>query len=133
MVHVTPEGRVDIDELETRLLQKPRPRLLALSCASNVTGVKTPVHEVLEHAQDARVPVLLDAAQILAHEKRDFSRMPGGGPEFFAATVHKAYAPLGSAFLVARRDLLDNALPWMPGGGTVKLVLDDEILWSDSP
>lgn len=133
MTHVTLDGRIDLEELETRLRQKPRPRLLALSCASNVTGVKTPMREVLEHAQDARVPVLFDGAQILAHEKLDFSRMPGGGPDFFAAAGHKAYAPLGSAFLMARRDLLDKAAPWMPGGGTVKLVLDDEILWAESP
>ncbi|HVM45009.1 MAG TPA: aminotransferase class V-fold PLP-dependent enzyme [Candidatus Thermoplasmatota archaeon] len=133
MVHVNAEGRIDLDELETRLRHKPKPRLLALSCASNVTGVKTPMQEVLEHAQDARVPVLLDGAQILAHERLDFSRLPGGGPDFFAAAGHKAYAPLGSAFLVARRDLLDTAPPWMPGGGTVKLVLDDEIIWADSP
>lgn len=133
MVGVTPEGRIDLDRLETRLRGRPRPRLLALSCASNVTGVKTPIREVLEHAQDARVPVLLDGAQILAHEKLDFSRLPGGGPDFFAAAGHKAYAPLGSSFLMAKRDLLDKAPPWMPGGGTVKLVLDDEILWAESP
>ncbi|HET6403998.1 MAG TPA: aminotransferase class V-fold PLP-dependent enzyme [Candidatus Thermoplasmatota archaeon] len=133
MVHVTPEGRIDLDELEARLRRRPKPRLLALSCASNVTGVKTPMRAVLEQAQDAHVPVLFDGAQILAHEPLDFSRLPGGGPEFFAAAGHKAYAPLGSAVLLARRDLLDNAPPWMPGGGTVKLVLDDEILWADSP
>ena len=133
MVHVTSEGRIDLEELETRLRAKPRPRLLALSCASNVTGVKTPMREVLEHAQDARVPVLFDGAQILAHEKLDLGRLPGGGPEFFAAAGHKAYAPFGSAFLLARRDLLDNAPPWMPGGGTVKLVLDHEIIWAESP
>lgn len=133
MVHTTKEGRLDLDELETRLRAKPRPRLLALSAASNVTGVKTPMKAVLEQAQDARVPVLFDGAQILAHEPVDFSRMPGGGPEYFAGAGHKAYAPFGSAFLLARRDLLDAASPWMPGGGTVKLVLDDEIMWAESP
>lgn len=133
MVGVTSEGRIDLDELETRLRRKPRPRLLALSCASNVTGVKTPMREVLEHAQDVGVPVLFDGAQILAHEKLDLSRLPGGGPDLFAAAGHKAYAPLGSAFLVAKRETLDQAPPWMPGGGTVTLVLDDEILWADSP
>ncbi|HUR69117.1 MAG TPA: aminotransferase class V-fold PLP-dependent enzyme [Candidatus Thermoplasmatota archaeon] len=133
MIGVTDDGRIDLDKLEARLRERPRPRLLALSCASNVTGVKSPMRELLEHAQDARVPVLFDGAQILAHERLDFSRLPGGGPEFFAAAGHKAYAPMGSAFLVARRDLLDGAPPWMPGGGTVKLVLDDEIIWADSP
>lgn len=133
MIRLDLEGRLDLESLETRLRGRPRPRLLALSCASNVTGVKTPIREVLEHAQDARVPVLLDGAQILAHEKMDFSRLPGGGPDYFAAAGHKAYAPLGSAFLVAKRDLLDKAPPWMPGGGTVKLVLDDEVMWADSP
>ncbi|HLE96164.1 MAG TPA: aminotransferase class V-fold PLP-dependent enzyme [Candidatus Thermoplasmatota archaeon] len=133
MVPVTTEGRVDLDALETRLRAGPRPRLLALSCASNVTGVKTPLVPVLELAHDARVPVLLDGAQILAHERLDLARLPGGGPEYFAAAGHKSYAPFGSAFLVARRELLDRAPPWMPGGGTVKLVLEDEVLWAESP
>lgn len=133
MVHTTPDGRLDLDELETRLRGKPRPRLLALSCASNVTGVKTPLREVLEHAQDARVPVLMDGAQILAHEPVDMKRLPGGGPDYFAGAGHKAYAPFGSAFLLAKREHLDAAQPWMPGGGTVRLVLDDEILWAESP
>lgn len=133
MTRVLPNGRLDLDALETRLRVRPKPRLLALSCASNVTGVKLRVREILEHAQDARVPVLFDGAQLLAHERIDLASLPGGGPDFFAAAGHKAYAPLGSAFLVAKRDLLDNAPPWMPGGGTVKLVLDDEILWAESP
>lgn len=132
-VQVTDDGRIDLDALEERLRRGPRPRLLALSCASNVTGVKTPLREVLEHAQDAGVPTLFDGAQILAHERLDFSRMPGGGPDYFAGAGHKAYAPLGSAFLVAKRDLLDQAPPWMPGGGTVRLVMEDEVLWADSP
>jgi len=133
MVGVTEHGRVDLDALETRLRQNPKPRLLALSCASNVTGVKTPMVEVLEHAQDAGVPVLFDGAQILAHEKLDFASLPGGGPDYFAGAGHKAYAPFGSAFLLARRDLLDSAPPWLPGGGTVRLVEDDRILWAESP
>jgi len=133
MISVNAEGRLDLDALEARLRGKPKPRLLALSCASNVTGVRAPIREVLEHAQDARVPVLLDGAQILAHEKLDFARLPGGGPDYFAAAGHKAYAPVGSAFLVAKCELLDQAPPWMPGGGTVKLVLDDEIMWAESP
>lgn len=133
MLDVDEEGRLSLDALATRLRASPKPRLLALSCASNVTGVLTPVREALELAHDARVPVLLDGAQMLAHEKLDFARMPGGGPEFFAAAAHKAYAPLGSAVLVARRDLLDAAPPWLPGGGTVKLVLPDEVIWAESP
>jgi selenocysteine lyase/cysteine desulfurase len=40
---------------------------------------------------------------------------------------------MGGAFLVARRDALDQAPPWMPGGGTVKLVLEEETIWADAP
>lgn len=133
MVPVDREGRIDLDALEKRLRSGEKPRLLALSCASNVTGVKTPMKAVMEIATDARVPVLFDGAQMLAHEKVDLARLPGGGPDYFAAAGHKAYAPFGSAFVVAKRDALDQAPPWMPGGGTVKLVLEDEVLWSESP
>ncbi len=133
LIPVNKEGRINLDALETRLRNGPKPRLLALSCASNVTGVKAPLHDVLERAHDAGVPTLLDGAQILAHEKINMRSLPGGGPDYFAAAGHKAYAPLGSAVLIAKRDLLDDAPPWMPGGGTVRLVMDEETHWSEAP
>jgi cysteine desulfurase / selenocysteine lyase len=71
----------------------------------------------------------VDAAQLYAHAAIDVK--PADHPEhldFVAAAGHKAYAPLGSAFLAAPADLLDAAPPHVTGGGTVQWVTEDDVL-----
>jgi selenocysteine lyase/cysteine desulfurase len=78
--------------------------------------------------------VLVDAAQLLAHAPLDMR--PNGDPahlDFVAAAGHKAYAPFGAAFLVGPTDLLDEAPPYVPGGGTVWYVTEDDVFFKKSP
>jgi selenocysteine lyase/cysteine desulfurase len=61
---------------------------------------------------------------------------PNSDPEhidFLAAAGHKAYAPFGSAFLFGPREILDKAQPYIPGGGTVMFVSEDDFLYTNSP
>jgi cysteine desulfurase / selenocysteine lyase len=130
---VDAEGRVDLEDVERRL-DSGKVRLLAVSGASNVTGHTPPIHRLARMAHDRGALILVDAAQLLAHRPIDMK--PDGHPEhidLLAAAGHKAYAPLGSAFLVASRELLDAAPPYMPGGGTVEWVGDDDATYTTSP
>ena len=125
--HVLPDGTLDYEEIE-RLLTNHRVKLVAVTGASNVTGYLTDIHRIarMAHAHGARI--LVDGAQLLAH--RSVNLNPAGDPDsridFFAAAGHKAYAPFGSAFLVAPRDVCDRAEPYIPGGGTVELVSNQD-------
>jgi selenocysteine lyase/cysteine desulfurase len=86
----------------------------------------------LAHRHGARI--LVDAAQLLAHAR--VAMKPIQDPEcidFLAAAGHKAYAPFGSAFLVGPRDLLDEAPAYIPAGGTVVYVTEDEAFFKKSP
>ncbi|MFN8177734.1 MAG: aminotransferase class V-fold PLP-dependent enzyme [bacterium] len=125
-----PDGSLDLEDLERKLASHPV-KLVAITAASNVTGWMPPVHQIarLAHARGAKI--LVDGAQILAHAP--FDLRPSGDPEhidFFAAAGHKAYAPFGSAFLVAPRDFMDALPPYLPGGGTVLAVTDDDVVWA---
>jgi selenocysteine lyase/cysteine desulfurase len=109
-------------------------KLVAATGASNVTGYIVDVHRVarLAHAHGARV--LIDAAQRLAHES--VCVLPKDDPghlDFVAGAGHKAYAPFGSAFLYGPVEMFDAAPPYIPAGGTVVYVTEEEAFFKKSP
>lgn len=130
---VREDGTLDYDDLEAKLRMQPV-KLVAVTGASNVTGYLPDVHRIarMAHAHGARV--LVDAAQQLAHAR--ICVLPQDDPahlDFVAGAGHKAYAPFGSAFLYGPTDLLDEAPPYIPAGGTVVYVTEDEAFFKRSP
>jgi cysteine desulfurase / selenocysteine lyase len=118
------EGRILLDALR-EMLDQTEVKLLAVTGASNVTGLMPDVHKLAHIAHDAGARILVDAAQLYAHAPIDVK--DPASPEhldFVAAAGHKAYAPLGSAFLAAPADLIDAAPPHVTGGGTVRWVTE---------
>jgi cysteine desulfurase / selenocysteine lyase len=100
---VDENGQVDMRDFEKKLANH-RVKLVAVTMASNVTGIRPPLDEIVDLAHAFGARVLVDGAQGLAHLPIDLARMgTTGGPDFFAAAAHKAYAPMGGAFLVAPR------------------------------
>jgi selenocysteine lyase/cysteine desulfurase len=129
-VPATADGRLDMAAYK-RTLTEHKVKLVAITAASNVTGIGPPLAEAIDAAHKVGARVLVDGAQALAHLPLQLARCGStGGPDLFAAAGHKAYAPFGAAFLVAAKDLVEGAEPFYPGGGTVRLVTDREVLWS---
>ena len=86
----------------------------------------------LAHQYGAKI--LIDAAQLLAHKVIDVKRNDDPGHiDFLAAAGHKAYAPFGSAFLFGPREILDREEPYIPGGGTVLFVSENDYMYANSP
>jgi selenocysteine lyase/cysteine desulfurase len=129
-VDVRDDGSLDLADLEAKLAEAET-RLVAVSMASNVTGIRPPLDRVVDLAHEHDARVLVDGAQGLAHLPISLEDIgTSGGPDLFAAPGHKAYAPMGSAFLVAPEDLLATADPYRPGGGTVAWVGDDDTVFA---
>ncbi|MHB1262365.1 MAG: aminotransferase class V-fold PLP-dependent enzyme [Thermoplasmatota archaeon] len=132
-IPVDGSGRLLCDALR-RMLDENDVKLLAVTGASNVTGLMPDVHRLARMAHDAGARILVDAAQLYAHAAIDVK--PDGHPEhldFVAAAGHKAYAPLGSAFLAAPADLIDAAPPHVTGGGTVEWVTETGVKHKAGP
>lgn len=127
------DGTIDLDRLES-ILKSRRARLVAITAASNVTGALVDVHAVARLAHQYGAQIFVDAAQLVAHRKLE--RRPADSPEhldFVAYAGHKMYAPFGIGVLVGKRATFNHGWPDTPGGGTVKLIDGDEILWADLP
>ncbi len=126
-VECGPEGTFGVEDVVAALDAGPRPALLTVTGASNVTGWLPPVEEICEAAHERGVPVVLDAAQLAPH------RPIPAGPDFVAFSGHKLYAPFGAGALVGPRRVFSSGEPFLAGGGAVDLVDLDEVLWTDPP
>jgi selenocysteine lyase/cysteine desulfurase len=132
---VTADGRLDEDDVD-RLLARHAGRLavVAVSGASNITGLVQPVHRLARKAHAAGARIVVDAAQLVAHRRIDMR--PDDDPEhldFIAFSGHKMYAPFGSGVLIGPRDVFEEGDPDVVGGGTVDLVTEDHVVWAGPP
>ncbi len=133
-VGARPDGTLDEDDLDLLLARHAgRVALLAVTGASNVTGVVPPVHDLAARVHAVGGRILVDAAQLTAH--RPIDMRPHDDPrhlDFVALSGHKAYAPFGVGALIGRRDAF-LPRPHQPGGGTVRAVTADDVVWADLP
>ncbi|HET6965372.1 MAG TPA: aminotransferase class V-fold PLP-dependent enzyme, partial [Acidimicrobiales bacterium] len=120
-------GTFGVDDVVDALEQADRPRLLAITGASNVSGWQPPLHEAIEEAHSRGIPVLVDAAQLAPH------RPLPADTDFVAWSGHKMYAPFGAGVLIGHRSAFMDGDPFLAGGGAVDLVDLDEVAWSPPP
>jgi selenocysteine lyase/cysteine desulfurase len=126
-VECGPDGTFTADDVASALDEGSRPRLVAVTAASNVTGWQPPIGDIVAAAHTRGVPVLVDAAQLAAHRP-----LPPGA-DFVAWSGHKMYAPFGAGVLVGPRAAFAEGDPFLAGGGAVDLVALDEVAWTDPP
>lgn len=125
---VTPEGRLDLDWLESEITG--RCKLVALTHCSNVTGAVTDVGRVVAAARTVGARVMLDGAQRLPHGPIDVQDL---GIDFYAFAGHKCYGPTGIGALWGRRELLDTMPPFMTGGQMIADVTLDHAWFAEPP
>jgi selenocysteine lyase/cysteine desulfurase len=121
------DGTFDLSDVEAALDQRPSPRLLAITGASNVSGWMPPLEEIIAAARERHIPVAVDAAQLAPHRP-----LPAGA-DFLAWSGHKMYAPFGAGVLTGPRRVFSDGDPFLVGGGAVDLVQLDEVLWTEPP
>jgi selenocysteine lyase/cysteine desulfurase len=120
----SPAGLLDAAE---RALRAERIDLVAVTGASNVTGEVWPLAELAELAHRHGAKLFVDAAQLAPHRPIDMART---GIDALAFSGHKLYAPFGAGALVGR---LGAGEPLLHGGGAIRLVTLDDIVWADAP
>ncbi|HMS71603.1 MAG TPA: aminotransferase class V-fold PLP-dependent enzyme, partial [Baekduia sp.] len=104
--------------------------LVSVTGASNVTGELLPIAEIVEIAHRHGARVAVDGAQLIPHGEIDLAET---GVDYLAFSGHKVYAPFGAGVLAGRRDWLDAAPPYLPGGGAVHEVSTVQTKWASAP
>ena len=121
------DGSLALGAIIAGLDAEPRPVLLAITGASNVTGYLPPIGGIIDAAHERGVPVLLDAAQLAPH------RALPAAADFVVFSGHKLYAPFGAGALIGPRSAFAEGEPFLAGGGAVEFVDLDEVVWSAPP
>jgi len=96
-----------------------RTRLLAVSHASNVTGVINPVAELVTLAHRVGALVLLDACQSVPHMPVDVHALD---VDYAVFSGHKMLGPTGIGVLYGKAELLAGMPPFLTGGSMITTV-----------
>jgi len=128
VVPINDEGELELDQYETML--GPRTRIVAVTHTSNALGTRNPLSRMIESAHAIGVPVLVDAAQAMAHEIVDVS---ASGCDFLAFSGHKMFGPTGVGVLYGRYDLLEAMPPFLGGGEMIERVSFDGTTFKAPP
>jgi len=126
-VECTTAGTFTVEDVEAALDAAPKPKLLAVTGASNVTGWVPPLDLIIESAHQRGIPVAVDAAQLAPHRP-----LPPTA-DYLSFSGHKLYAPFGSGALIGPRSTFETGDPFLAGGGAVDLVGLDEVVWTAPP
>jgi cysteine desulfurase / selenocysteine lyase len=128
-IPVTDDGELDMEALG-QLLEKERPKLVAVTQMSNVLGTLPPVHQLVEQAHQIGALILLDGAQSVPHMPVDVREL---GCDFLAFSGHKMLGPSGIGVLWARRELLEAMPPFLGGGDMIREVSLQSFTCNDLP
>ncbi|SIT19369.1 cysteine desulfurase / selenocysteine lyase [Thalassolituus maritimus] len=128
LVEQTEEMQPDLEHFAELL--KLKPKVVALTHCSNVTGNYIPLDVMSKMAHEAGALVVVDAAQSAAHRKLNFSE---SYIDFLAISSHKMLGPSGIGCLIGKADLLRDGEPMLVGGGVVDYVTADSYQYRKLP
>ncbi len=116
-IGINPDYSLDLAALENAIT--PQTRLVAVTHASNVLGVVTPIEEIARICHDHGVLLAVDGAQSVPHMPVDISHL---GCDFFCFSGHKMLGPTGTGVLWMKEPVIE---PLMLGGGMVESLTSD--------
>lgn len=117
-------GRVDMGALRAAIQEHAdRLNYVAVTAASNVTGIVNPIHEIAALAHEVGAYCVVDAAQSAAHlPLRVQGAETDEALDVLCLSGHKIYAPGSPGVIVARKALFEGLEPQEVGGGIVDRV-----------
>lgn len=116
-VPIDDAGVLLVDHLET--LWSDRVKLVAVTAMSNVLGTINPVADIIRSAHARGVPVLVDGAQSVPHQKVDVRDLDC---DFLAFSSHKMLGPTGFGVLYGKKAWLEKLPPYQGGGDMIRSV-----------
>lgn len=129
IIELTDDYRLAPEEVDRVLTKKPK--LLAVTALSNVTGVTNPIASLASRFKMVGSYVVVDGTQAVAHGEVDLQKL--GDIDFFAFSSHKMCGPTGVGVLWGRLDLLEKMSPYQLGGNMIEHVSDFQTTFNEVP
>jgi cysteine desulfurase/selenocysteine lyase len=117
IIGILPDYSLDLAALERAITGSTR--LVAVTQASNVLGVVTPIPEIAKICHDHGVLLLVDGAQAVPHLPVNVETL---GCDFYCFSGHKMLGPTGTGVLWMKEPVIE---PSVLGGGMVEAVTSD--------
>jgi cysteine desulfurase/selenocysteine lyase len=111
-------------------LISPRTKVISLAHVSNALGTVTELTEIISLAKSQGIPVVVDAAQSVAHIPLDVKAL---GADFLVFSGHKIYGPTGIGVVYGTSEALEEAQPWQGGGNMITDVTFERTLYREPP
>ncbi len=111
---INEQFQIDIQHLKS--LVNGKTKLIAISHVSNTLGSINNIEEIIQFAHFHGIPVMMDAAQSIAHLPIDVQKLD---VDFLVFSGHKVYAPTGNGVLYAKEKFHEYLMPLSSGGGTI--------------
>lgn len=134
VVPMNDAGELQPDDFQKTLSAKTR--FVAISHTSNSLGTINAVEEMVamvrKHSEQIHydIPVLIDAAQAMIHEKVDVQQLDC---DFLCFSSHKMLGPTGMGVLYGKTSRLNQMPPWRGGGDMIKSVSFEKTTFNDIP
>jgi cysteine desulfurase/selenocysteine lyase len=126
--NIDESGCIDVDHLESLITKKTK--IISVTHMSNVLGTVQPLKEIINLAHQRDIPVMVDGTQGAVHNNIDVSDLD---VDFYVFTGHKLYGPSGIGVLYAKKEQLDNMIPYQGGGEMIAEVTKDTVIYADVP
>tara|TARA_Y100001960_G_scaffold330967_1_gene426540 strand:- start:1501 stop:2709 length:1209 start_codon:yes stop_codon:yes gene_type:complete len=105
-------------------------KIVSVIHQSNVFGTINPIATIIKKAHNNSAKVLIDAAQSIAHQAIDVSRM---NCDFLVFSGHKILGPTGIGCLYIKENILNSLEPYQTGGQMIDKVQEYNSTWNDLP
>ena len=119
---------LDYEDLENKISEKTK--IVAITQMSNVLGTINDIRHVARLAHKIGAIVIADGAQSVPHMPVNVRELD---VDFLVFSSHKMLGPTGLGVLYGRRELLEELNPVITGGGTIKDVTLEKIIWAKLP
>ena len=128
VIPINDDGDIIMEEYKKLISSKTK--LVSIVHTSNTLGTINPIKEVIDIAHDNNIPVLIDAAQAVAHQKIDVQELDC---DFLVFSGHKLFGPTGIGVMYGKAELLNKLPPYQGGGDMIRTVTFEGTTYEDIP
>ena len=120
----------ELDLLAFQKLITDKTKIVAVTHISNAIGVINPIREIIKIAHKQNIPVMIDGAQGIVHDRIDVQEYDC---DFYCFSSHKFYGPMGVGILYGKEKWLNEMPPYQTGGEMIKNVTFEKTTFNELP